>query len=150
VLIDLARLSELRCGSSAGAENRLNLNDAASHLGRIEWFLAQESIVVWRMTPKRRVELDLRAFIGALSLAGIESGKALLRMTLNLDRDGRTAPPSMILSELYGTEKHVLYFADITRLEQYCWRRGARRSLLEVGAETAVERKRPEEVRREP
>ncbi|MBN2209661.1 MAG: TIGR03960 family B12-binding radical SAM protein [Candidatus Coatesbacteria bacterium] len=145
VLIDLARLSEV-----AGAESRFNLNDAASHLGRIEWILAQESIVVKRTTPKRTAKLDVRAFIGALSLTGVESGKALLRMTLKLDRDGRTAPPSMVLSELYGTERHVLYFADIIRLEQFCWRRGARRSLLEVGAETAVERERPEEVRKEP
>ncbi len=156
VLIDLERLSEV-----AGAENLPWLNDEGLHADRIEQMLAQKSIVVSKATPKRRVELDLRAFIGALSLTGIESGKALLQMTLNVDQDGRTARPSMVLSELYGTKEGILYFADVTRLEQYCWRRGARRSLLElakgavsptggVGVPTTVMRKRPNKVWKEP
>ena len=144
VVIDFERLSEV-----AGHEGLSMLNDEAFHLERIKWILAQKSIIVSRTTPKRRVKLDLRAFISALSLVGVESGKALLRMTLTVDQNGRTARPSMVLSELYGTEEDILYFADITRLEQYCWRRGAKRSLLEVGTPSTVERKLPSKMRME-
>jgi len=135
VAVDLGRFSEV-----ISAERLLRLDEEAFHSEGVERLLAQQSIMVTKITPKRRVKLDLRTFIGALNLAGFEGGKALLNMTLTVDQDGRTARPSMVLSELYGVTEDILYFADITRLEQYCWRRGARRPLFEIGAPLSVER----------
>ncbi|MBN1592726.1 MAG: hypothetical protein JW941_05705, partial [Candidatus Coatesbacteria bacterium] len=73
-----------------------------------------------------------RAFVGGLYLAGFGDGKVILNLTLKIDQDGRTARPLMVIEELYGVQDNILYFSDIERLEQYCWRRGSKRSLLEI------------------
>ncbi len=134
VIVSLERLAE--AGHALGLRQ---LGEAGFHEERIEHLLSQKSIMVSKVTPKRTVELDLRQFVSALSMTGIESGKLFLKMALNVDRDGRTARPSMVLSALYGLTENILYFADMTRMEQYCWRRGMRRPLLDVGGQPASE-----------
>lgn len=126
IVVDLERLASL-----SDAPDMAVLSDEAFHRDRVSQFLAESSIKVSKVTPKRTTELDLRAFVSAMDLMKLAEGRAYLNVTLKVDETGRTARPTMVLSELYGTKDKILYFADITRYEQYCWRRGKRRNLLE-------------------
>jgi len=128
VVVSLGRLAE--AGHALGLRH---LDESQFHEELIERLLSQRSIMVSKVTPKRRVEIDLRRFVGALNMTGVEGGKAYLGMTLKVDRNGRTARPAMVLSALYGLTENILYFSDITRMEQYYRRGGMRRPLLDVG-----------------
>ena len=133
VVIDTERLSEL-----LDEAPRIELGDANLHRQRVSEFLARKSLLVSKTTPKRSIELDLRALVASLRLEAVRPGKVALRMTLKVQPSGRTAKPEMVLQALYGIRKNVLYFAKITRLEQYCWRRGRRCSLLELASGQAA------------
>jgi len=119
-----------------------DLSSECFHRDRIEHFLARESIIIEKTTPKKTTKLDLRALLGSMSLTECRDGRASIRMILKVDRNGRTAKPDMVLSELYNITDDVMYFADITRLEQYCWRGGKLRSLQEIGTRAGLSTQR--------